>query len=101
VTRGWTHVRNLAKKLEEVGMSYFLAYCFASIIPSLKGAQVVLEIKGETQLRNLATKLREAGVGHKLWVEQPEDFATALATAPARKSEVAHHFKKLKLCKGA
>lgn len=34
-------------------------------------------------------------------VEQPEDFPTCLATQPARKSEVAHHFKKLKLCKGA
>ena len=31
---------------------------------------------------------------------QPEDFATCLATAPARKSTVAPHVKKLKLCKG-
>ena len=49
---------------------------------------MVLEIKGETQLRNLAQKLETAGVDHKLWIEQPEDFATALATAPAWKSEV-------------
>lgn len=63
--------------------------------------KVVLEVKGETQLRNLAAKLVEAGVPHKLWVEQPEDFPTCLATQPARKSQVAHHFKKLKLCKGA
>jgi hypothetical protein len=62
--------------------------------------QVVLEIKGETQLRNLAAKLEEAGVAHKLWVEQPEDFATCLATKPYPKSEVAAHFKKLQLCKG-
>jgi hypothetical protein len=62
--------------------------------------QVVLEIKSEEQLRNLSAKLAEAGVAHKLWVEQPEDFATCLATAPARKSAVAPHVKKLKLCKG-
>ena len=51
--------------------------------------QVVLEIKGETQLRSLSAKLAEAGVAHKLWVEQPEDYATCLATAPAPKSTVA------------
>lgn len=42
-----------------------------------------------------------AGVPCKLWVEQPEDFATCLATAPCRKSLVAPHVKKLQLCKGA
>ena len=53
-----------------------------------------------TQLRNLAANLTEGGVAHKLWIEQPEDFATCLATHPAAKSTVAAHFKKLKLCKG-
>jgi hypothetical protein len=67
--------------------------------PSL--AQVVLETKGETQLKNLSLKLTEAGVKHKLWVEQPEDYATCLATKPYRKSEVAQHFKKFNLCKAA
>ena len=63
-------------------------------------AQVVLEVKGEPQLRALSAKLAAAGVAHKLWVEQPEDFATCLATAPAPKSRVAPHVRKLKLCKG-
>jgi len=67
----------------------------------LQPPQVVLEIKSEAQLRNLSAKLTEAGVPHKLWIEQPEDFATCLATAPAPKSLVAPHVKKLKLCKGA
>ena len=66
----------------------------------VRKVQVVLEIKGEAQLRTLAEKLAEAGVPHKLWVEQPEDFATCLATEPAHKSAVSSHFKKLKLCKG-
>ena len=63
--------------------------------------QVVLEVKGEAQLRNLGQKLLEAEVGHKLWLEQPEDTPTALASKPCRKSEVAHLFKKLNLCKAA
>ena len=62
---------------------------------------MVLEIKSEAQLRNLAAKMAEAGVAHKLWIEQPEDFPTCLATAPARKSAVAPLVRKLKLCRGA
>ena len=62
--------------------------------------QVVLEVAGEKQLRDLAEKLEAAGVRHKLWIEQPEDYATCLATAPYPKSTVAPLVKKLKLCKG-
>lgn len=61
--------------------------------------QVTLEVKGETQLRNLAQKLEIGGVAHKLWMEQPENFPTCLATKPYRKSEVASFFKSLKLCR--
>ena len=62
--------------------------------------QVVLEATGEAQLREVAAALEAAGVVHKLWVEQPEDFPTALATAPAPKGRVAPLVKKLKLCRG-
>ena len=62
--------------------------------------QVVLEVKGEAQLTKLAQDLEEAGVRHKLWVEQPENFPTCLATAPYRKDDVQQHFRKFKLCKG-
>lgn len=72
------------------------AYC-ASIDSMTK---VVLEVKGEAQLRTLAGKLTEAGIAHKLWVEQPEEFVTCLATRPAQRSKVAQHFNKLSLCKG-
>jgi hypothetical protein len=60
---------------------------------------VILEVKGEAQLRNLSAKLEEAGIQHKLWVEQPEDFPTCLATAPAQKAAVQPHMRKLQLCK--
>lgn len=61
--------------------------------------QVVLEIKSEQQLANLSQKLQQEGIQHKLWVEQPENYPTCLATKPYRKSQAAAHFKKLQLCK--
>ncbi|KAK9809694.1 hypothetical protein WJX73_005901 [Symbiochloris irregularis] len=62
--------------------------------------KVTLEVKGETQLRNLAEKLEEAGIQHKLWMEQPEDIPTCIATVPLPKAQVHPHVKRLKLCKG-
>jgi peptidyl-tRNA hydrolase len=62
--------------------------------------KVVLEATGDAQIREIAHKLEEAGILHKLWIEQPEDFVTCLATAPYPKSTVAPFMKKLKLCKG-
>eukprot|EP00249_Psilotum_nudum_P008521 c21337_g1_i1 orf=1-813(+) len=60
---------------------------------------VTLEVKGEAQLLNLAQKLEAGGVLHKLWIEQPENFPTCLATKPYSKAQVSHFFRKLKLCK--
>ncbi|KMS99411.1 hypothetical protein BVRB_2g045330 isoform B [Beta vulgaris subsp. vulgaris] len=61
--------------------------------------KVTLEVKGETQLVNLSEKLNSAGILHKLWIEQPENFPTCLATKPYPKSVVSPFFRKLKLCK--
>ena len=72
--------------------------------------QVVLEVPGEKELRAVAEKLSEAGIQvfqqlfeamaiwlihavpssyvipqHNLWVEQPENFPTCLATKPCPK----------------
>ncbi|KAK1289265.1 hypothetical protein QJS10_CPB18g00121 [Acorus calamus] len=61
--------------------------------------KVTLEVKGEVQMVKLSEKLREGGIAHKLWVEQPENTPTCIATKPYPKAEVAAFFKKLKLCK--
>ena len=61
--------------------------------------KVTLEVKGETQILNLSEKLTAGGIAHKLWIEQPENFPTCLATKPYPKSIVSSYFKKLKLCK--
>lgn len=61
--------------------------------------QVTLEVKGEPQIRNLSEKLVAAGIAHKLWIEQPENIPSCLASKPYPKSVVSSFFKKLKLCK--
>ncbi|WVZ87014.1 hypothetical protein U9M48_033716 [Paspalum notatum var. saurae] len=77
------------------------AYCAPDNLDRMHKAcsTVTLEVKGEIQLKNLAEKLEAAGVRHKLWVEQPENIPTCIATAPCPKSQVSSFFKKLKLCK--
>ena len=64
------------------------------------GVKVVLEVKGGQQLENLSNRLKENNIGYKLWVEQPENFVTCLATVPCSKAKVQQHFKKFQLCKG-
>lgn len=61
--------------------------------------QVTLEVKGESQIINLSEKLTAGGIAHKLWIEQPENIPTCLATKPYPKSVVSPLFRKLKLCK--
>jgi peptidyl-tRNA hydrolase len=75
-----------------------VTYCAPERIDDMH--KVVLEVKNETQLRALAEKLTENGVAHKLWLEQPENAATCLATRPYRKEEIAFLFKKCNLAKG-
>ncbi|KAG0463163.1 hypothetical protein HPP92_021639 [Vanilla planifolia] len=70
------------------------AYLAASNIHSMY--KVTLEVKGEAQIKNLAEKLKADGIEHKLWIEQPENIPTCLATRPYPKSLVSSYFKKLK-----
>ncbi|KAF4354738.1 hypothetical protein F8388_021051 [Cannabis sativa] len=74
-----------------------LEYCNPDNIDSMH--KVTLEVKGETQILNLSEKLTAGGIAHKLWIEQPENFPTCLATKPYPKSVVSSYFKRLKLCK--
>lgn len=60
---------------------------------------MTLEVKGEAQIRNLSEKLKANGIDHKLWIEQPENIPTCIATRPYPRSQVVSFFKKLKLCK--
>ncbi|VDP93302.1 unnamed protein product [Echinostoma caproni] len=59
--------------------------------------KVILGISDEIELKSLASKLSSAQVEHFMWIEQPENLATALATRPYPKTEVQSFFKGLKL----
>ncbi|KAM7459673.1 hypothetical protein LguiA_036667 [Lonicera macranthoides] len=74
-----------------------LQYCSSTNLDSMH--KVTLEVKGETQIVNLTEKLKGGGIAHKLWIEQPENIPTCLATKPYPKSIISSYFKKLKLCK--
>ncbi|RZC56701.1 hypothetical protein C5167_015550 [Papaver somniferum] len=77
--------------------AHTIDYCSPDNIDSMH--KVTLEVKGETQIQNLSQKLTTNGIAHKLWIEQPENFPTCLATKPYPKSVVSSFFKNLKLCK--
>eukprot|EP00922_Rhytidocystis_sp_ex-Travisia-forbesii_P038833 GHVS01057857.1.p1 GENE.GHVS01057857.1~~GHVS01057857.1.p1 ORF type:complete len:214 (+),score=26.30 GHVS01057857.1:102-743(+) len=59
--------------------------------------KVILGIDSEESLRELSDKLTEEGVDHKLWIEQPENVATCIATKPQKASVLSPHFLNLKL----
>lgn len=48
--------------------------------------KVVVGTSDEASLRKIATDLESASVPHKLWIEQPENVATCIATVPLVKS---------------
>ncbi|KAG2181529.1 hypothetical protein INT44_008344 [Umbelopsis vinacea] len=58
--------------------------------------KVVLETKDEQSLKSLAAVLEQNNVTHHVWIEQPENFPTALATGPIpnRTGDVLAAFKK-------
>lgn len=68
--------------------------------PTSPPLKVTLEVKSEAQLHTLSSKLTDVGIAHKLWVEQPENYATCIATAPAPRSHLQPLMKKLQLCRG-
>lgn len=61
--------------------------------------KVVKEVKGEPQLHTLVQKLRAANLVFRIWTEQPEDIATAIALKPYPKSKVSIVLKKYNLFK--
>ncbi|KAI0230276.1 putative peptidyl-tRNA hydrolase PTRHD1, partial [Lamellibrachia satsuma] len=61
--------------------------------------KVVLQANDESTLKELSRTLENESIDHKLWMEQPENVATCLATKPYRKDKVQKYFKTFKLFK--
>ncbi len=71
------------------------SYCEPAAVDRMH--KVCLEAPSREALEALAASLAAARVAHKLWVEQPEGVATALATAPYPRSALRPFFAALKL----
>lgn len=61
--------------------------------------KVVLEAPSQDELEKLSGKLSADEIDHKLWIEQPENIPTCLATKPYPKQQIQSYFKKFKLFK--
>lgn len=59
--------------------------------------KIVLGINSESDLTELSRSLEKNDIKFKLWIEQPENVPTCLATKPYSKSLVEHFFKNFKL----
>ena len=57
------------------------------------------QVQDVNTLQNVADDLLKNNIQFKLWIEQPENFATCLATKPYYKPDVEKYFKQLKLFK--
>jgi hypothetical protein len=55
------------------------------------------QVPSEEALTKLSEKLRENKMDYKLWIEQPENYPTCLATKPYPRDEISKFFKKFKL----
>ncbi len=58
-----------------------------------------MQVPTESDLQTLASQLETNHKDFKLWIEQPENYPTCLATKPYLKTEIQEYFKKFKLLK--
>ncbi|XP_013408818.1 putative peptidyl-tRNA hydrolase PTRHD1 [Lingula anatina] len=61
--------------------------------------KVVLEAKDEESLTKVSESLTSDNKDFHLWIEQPENIPTCIATKPYHKEEIQTYFKKFKLFK--
>ena len=59
----------------------------------------ILQVDSEDELLELDIKLMIAKVDYRMWLKSPEKYATCIATRPYPASEIAEHFKHLKIYK--
>ncbi|KAJ1875322.1 hypothetical protein LPJ57_004699 [Coemansia sp. RSA 486] len=59
--------------------------------------KVTLETKNEASLLKMADNLKEKNIPYHLWIEQPENIPTCLATVPVMRSDLGDALKKCSL----
>lgn len=75
----------------------FLTETFHKILNDL--SILYLQAPSQDELEKLSQDLSANQIDHKLWIEQPENYPTCLATKPYPKQQIQSFFKKLKLFK--
>mmetsp|Transcript_4914 Transcript_4914/g.7281 ORF Transcript_4914/g.7281 Transcript_4914/m.7281 type:complete len:81 (-) Transcript_4914:412-654(-) len=71
------------------------AYTSPQNIPRMY--KVVLSATSEEDLKQVSETLNKHKIVHHLWIEQPENYATCIATKPYKKSVVSPFLSTLKL----
>lgn len=66
---------------------------------SLNMRKVVLQVNNQEELNDIHKKLTDSLIGCFLWIEQPENIPTAIATVPSLKDDVFKTIGHLKLFK--
>lgn len=61
--------------------------------------KICVGVLSQSDLVKLSETLAENDINHKLWIEQPENIPTCIATKPYTKSIIEKFFKGLKLFK--
>ncbi|KAJ1849302.1 hypothetical protein LPJ73_003758 [Coemansia sp. RSA 2703] len=59
--------------------------------------KVALETKNEASLLKMAENLKQRNIPFHLWIEQPENIPTCLATIPVMRSDLGDALKKCQL----
>jgi hypothetical protein len=59
----------------------------------------IFQVDCEEDLLELDIKLMIHKIDYRMWIKQPEKYATCIATRPYPNSELAEHFKSLKVYK--
>ena len=59
----------------------------------------IFQVENEEELLELDIKLMIQKVDYRMWLKQPENYATCIATRPYPISALAEHFKNLKIYK--
>ena len=59
----------------------------------------IFQVKDEKELYDLSNVLTLNKIDFKVWIKQPGNYATCIATRPYPVTEISQHFKNVKIYK--
>lgn len=79
-------------KISKFSTYYYIIYIKSQVFSFFQATD-------EESIVKLSETLSSKGIDHKLWIEQPENIPTCIATRPYVKENIQENFKKFKLFK--